>query len=335
MVGEEIMISTIHGQGNPAPTKTDPRILLGNHHRYLNFNQVLKEKFGERVYRVTLNAGLTCPNIDGTRAKGGCTFCNDDYLLANSWHKKQNLDEQMRYGIDYIKHRHGAGKFLAYFQNGTNTHAPAADLKKIFEESLRHENVVGLAISTRPDCLGRDVLDVLSELGEKTYLWVELGLQSAQNHILEKINRAHSVEEFAEAVHKLNERKILTCAHMILGLPEETPEEMLAGADFLNALPVSGIKIHNLFVTEYTALAKQYREGNYTPLTLEEYVTLCVDYVERLRPDIIIHRLNAHGPERLTVAPDWSINKMATVNAIHNELEKRDAWQGKKWAAKL
>lgn len=296
---------------------------------YLSFNEVLKQKFGERVYRVTLNSGLSCPNIDGTKAKGGCYFCNDDYLLAKSWHKRQELQSQLDYGVQYIQDRHGANKYLAYFQNGTNTHAAVPFLRPLFEEAIRYPGVVGLAISTRPDSLPEDVLDLLSELNEKTYLWVELGLQSAQNHILEKINRAHTVEEFSVAAEKLAKRNILNCVHMILGMPGETEDEMLAGADFINGLPVNGIKIHNMFVTKHTALEKWYKQGDYTPLTLDDYVRLCVDYLEHLRPDIVIHRLNAHGPARLTVAPEWSVNKLATVNAIHAEIARRGTRQGR------
>lgn len=298
------------------------------HLRYNSFNEHLKKKFGEKVFRVTLNAGMTCPNIDGTRAKGGCYFCNDDYLLAKSWHKQQPIPDQLDYGIDYIRERHGAKKLLAYFQNGTNTHAPAKILRELFFSVLERPEVVGLMISTRPDCLGNDVLDLLSELSEKTYLWIEMGLQSAQNHILKKINRAHTVEEFAVATHQLRERKILNCVHQIFGMPNETEEEMLSGIDFLNTLPIDGIKIHNLFVAKYTALAKWYHEGQYEPLTLENYVRLCVLSVARLRPDIIIHRLNAHGPARLTVAPEWSVNKLKTLTALHTEMERQNIYQG-------
>ena len=296
---------------------------------YLSLNTVLKEKFGQRVYRVTLNSGLSCPNIDGTRAKGGCYFCNDDYLLAHSWHKQQSIPDQLAYGAKYITERHGATKYLAYFQNGTNTHADVKILRPLFFDALTFPGVVGLAISTRPDCLNDDVLDLLSELNEKTYLWIELGLQSAQDHVLEKINRAHSVDEFAVATQKLAARKILNCAHVIIGMPDETEEEILAGTDFVNALPIDGIKIHNMFVTKHTVLEKWYKEGKYVPLELADYVRLCVDYLERLRPDMIVHRLNAHGPERLTVAPDWSVNKLATINAIHAEIARRETRQGK------
>lgn len=299
------------------------------HLKYNSFNEVLKNKFGEKVYRITLNSGLSCPNIDGTRAKGGCYFCNDDYLLAKSWHKQQPIADQIEYGIQYIQERHGANKYLAYFQNGTNTHASVDFLRPLFMDVLKYKEISGILISTRPDCLGEDVLDLLSEINKKTYLWVELGLQSPQNHILEKINRAHTVEEFTEATLNLKKRNILNCAHIILGMPGETHEEMINGVDYINNLPIDGIKIHNMFVTKYTTVAKWYKENEYKPLELEEYTQLCVDYLERLRPDIIIHRLNAHAPARLTVAPDWSINKLGTLNAIHAEIKLRNTWQGK------
>jgi uncharacterized protein len=300
------------------------------HLKYNSFNQLMKTKFGSKVYRITLNSGLSCPNIDGTRAKGGCYFCNDDYLLAKSWHKQQPIEDQLSYGIEYVKERHpNTHQFLAYFQNGTNTHAKADFLRPLFYKSIEPKEIVGLMISTRPDCLDNEILDLLSELNEKTYLWVELGLQSPQNHILEKINRAHTVEEFAAATEALHSRGILNCAHIILGMPDETPEEMIQGVDFINNLPVDGIKIHNMFVTEFTAMAKWYREGKYKALTLDEYAKLCVDYLERMRPDIVVHRLNAHAPARLTVAPEWSINKLGTLNAIHAEIVKRNTMQGK------
>lgn len=298
------------------------------HLRYNGFNELLKQEFGEKVYRVSLNLGLSCPNIDGTVAKGGCYFCNDDYLLAKSWHKRQELKAQWDYGIDYMRNRHGAEKFIAYFQNGTNTHAPVDLLAPVFREALELEGVVGMAISTRPDCLGEDILDLLSEINEKTYLWVELGLQSFDERVLQKINRAHSVEEFAKACERLHARGIRNCTHMIFGLPDDAPENILAHVKTFNTLPIQGIKIHNLFVTEHTPLAKWYRDGLYTPWTLEQYTQTCVDYLERLKPEVVIHRLNAHGPERLTVAPSWAINKLATMNALHVELEKRNAWQG-------
>ncbi len=297
-----------------------PQIMFP-HLRYNSFTELLKTRFGERVHRITLSAGQPCP--------GHCIFCNDEALLGKSWHKQQSIKDQINYGINYITWRHEAHKYIAYFQNGTNTNAPANILRPMFLDSIADERIAGLIISTRPDCLKDDVLDLLTELNERTYLWIEMGLQSPYNETLKRINRGHSVEDYVAALDRLKKRNILVCSHVILGLPGETREQILSGTTFINNLPLDGIKIHNLFVTKDTALVREYTEGRFQPMELPEYASLCVDYLERLRPDLIIHRLNAHAPDRLTVAPKWSVNKLATLNAIHDELEKRDTRQGR------
>lgn len=298
--------------------------------RYRPFHLEMKKIFGERIDRITLNAGLTCPNIDGTRAKGGCTFCQDASYLGKSFEEGTSLKEQLRHGIDYVKKRKPSARFFAYFQNGTNTYAPAAHLKMIYDEALSFPEIVGLILATRPDCLEGDILDLLAEMSRRTYLWVELGLQSHKNEVLRRINRGHTVEEFEEAVSQLHACQIQTCVHAILGLPGETTDDCIKKAHYLNRLPIGGVKIHNLVVFKDTVLERQYRAGLYSPMTLHEYAHCCVDFIENLRPNILVHRLNAHGPRSVTVAPEWSINKMATMNGIHDALEKRDTWQGKK-----
>jgi len=304
---------------------------LEMHSRYKAFHDEIKRQFGEKIFRVTVNAGMTCPNIDGTRAKGGCTFCQDASYLGASFEKGATVSQQIEQGMSYVGRRHGTEKFFVYFQNGTNTHAPVEVLRKLFDEALSFPNVAGLFIATRPDSLGNEVLDLLEEINSKTYLWIELGLQSHRNDILAAINRAHTVEEFEDGVRLLHQRKIRVGAHVILGLPQETDEDTIQKALTINRLPLEGIKIHNLVVFRKTVLEKQYHEGKYTPLSLEHYSKLCVDFLEHLRPDILIERLNAHGPREQTVAPEWSINKFLALNAVHAELEKRDTWQGKKY----
>ncbi|MBU0506870.1 MAG: TIGR01212 family radical SAM protein [bacterium] len=300
------------------------------HLKYNSFTEVLKKKYQTRIFKITLNAGLTCPNRDGKLSKRGCSYCNDDYLLAKSWHKQQPLMAQINYGRTYIQERHKAEKFFAYFQNGTNTYASIKILRKIFYTVLGSPDIVGMIIGTRADCLPENVLDLLSEINLKTDLWIDLGLQSTQNKILNKVNRGHSIDDFSVTVANLANRNIQTCAHIILGMPEETNQEALLGVNIINKLPIKGLKIHNMLVTKDTEMATWFEQGTYTPLSLEEYVTLCVDYLECLRPDIIIHRLNAHAPARLTVAPQWSINKLGTLNAIHKEIVRRGTWQGKR-----
>lgn len=299
------------------------------HLKYNSFNELLKKKFGQKINRLSLNLGLGCPHRDETNSLSGCLYCNEDSLLAKTWHKQQSLKEQIEYGKTYIKDRHNTDKYLAYFQNGSNTNAPAEKLYPLFKEAGSYDKIVGLVISTRPDCIDNDIIDMLSLLNSQTYLWVEMGLQSTQNRILKKINRGHTVEKFIKAVETLAQRDIKTCAHIIFGLPDETKEEILDGINLINKLPINGIKIHNLFVTKNTQLANWYEKKKYTPLSLKAYATLCVDYLERLRPDITIHRLNAHAPDRYTLAPKWSVNKWETLNAVHQEILKRDTFQGR------
>jgi uncharacterized protein len=299
------------------------------HLKYNSFTEVLKKKYQTRIFKITLNAGLTCPNRDGKLSTRGCSYCNDDYLLAKSWHKQQPLIDQINYGRTYIQERHNAEKFFAYFQNGTNTYASVKTLRNIFYTVLKSPDIVGMIIGTRADCLPESVLDLLSEINSKTDLWIDLGMQSTQNKILEKTNRGHSIEDFSLAINNLAQRNIQTCGHVILGMPEESIEEALQGVNIINKLPLNGLKIHNMLVTKDTELATWFAQGKYKPLSLKDYVDLCVDYIERLRPDIIIHRLNAHAPARLTVAPSWSVNKLGTLNAIHKELVRRETWQGR------
>lgn len=299
--------------------------------RYTAFHTEIKKQFGEKIFRVTVNTGMSCPNVDGTRAKGGCTFCQDASYLGSSFEKGASLSQQIQQGMDYVGTRHGTNKYFIYFQNGTNTHAPAKILRPLFNEALSFPGVVGLFIATRPDSLPPEILDLLEEFNAKTYLWVELGLQSHRNDVLAMMNRAHTVEEFEEGVETLHQRNIRVGTHVILGLPGETDNDVIEKAHTLNRLPLQGIKIHNLVVFKKTVLEKQFREGKYTPLSLEHYAKLCVDFLEYLKPDILIERLNAHGPRDQTVAPEWSINKFLALNAVHAELEKRDTWQGKKY----
>ena len=303
--------------------------------RYRAFYREVQKTFGERIFRVTINTGLTCPNVDGTRARGGCTFCQDVSYFGASFHEGLSVKEQLQTGMEYVRTRHQTARFFAYFQNGTNTYAPVSVLRKIYDQTLADSHIVGLMIGTRPDCLGPEVLDFLEELNKRTYLWLELGLQSHKNDVLKRINRAHTIGEFETAAANLDKRKIRTCAHVILGLPGESNADTVDKARFVNKLPVAGIKIHNLVVFKNTVLARHYREGQVPLQNLKEYAEACVDFLEHLRPDITVQRLNAHGPREITEAPEWSINKMATMNAIHDELERRDAWQGKKRGSRL
>ena len=300
--------------------------------RYRAFHTEMKKLFGSRVDRITINAGMTCPNIDGSKAKGGCTFCQDASFTGLTFYQNPKpLKEQIEEGMAYLKTRYPSQKFFVYFQNGTNTYAPPSRLRQMYEEALSFPEIVGLFISTRPDCFTEAHFDLLEELNQKTYLWVELGIPSHREEINRRLNRAHTLEDFENSVGELTQRGIRVCAHVILGLPGESPDEMQEKAAYFNRFPLSGIKVHNLVVFKDTVLEKQFLAGAYEPITLEDYAARCVDFLEYLNPNLMVQRLNAHGPKRITVAPDWSVNKLATLNAVHAELEKRDAWQGKKW----
>jgi uncharacterized protein len=308
--------------------------------RYSSINNALYERFGERVYKVSLESGLSCPNKDGTIGSSGCIFCNtDSYIPKTTIDGEQyainvgelTIGEQLETGIEYVKGRHGAKKVISYFQSGSNTHAAASTLKPIFEEAIDHPSVVGLAISTRPDCILDEHAELFDELSRKTFLWVELGLQSSHDSTLKLIERGHSVEQFVHASDLLKKFNIPICVHTILGLPGESLEMMLTTAKFLNEQDVWGAKIHNLHVLKDTKLEKMYRNGECNIPSLKEYACWVASFLETLNPNILIHRLNSHSPKRFTIAPEWSVNKLATFNEIEKQLKETDSWQGKRY----
>ncbi|MFH1653008.1 MAG: TIGR01212 family radical SAM protein [Pseudomonadota bacterium] len=304
--------------------------------RYNSLNDFLKVRFKERVYKIAVDANLGCPNFDGTIGKDGCSFCNLATLepvitkgASSSFLTSHNIQDQVKFGIEYGRKRHNAKKFIAHFQSGSNTYAPLARLESVWSESIEHPDIVGLAISTRPDTLSKACVELIHEFSKRTFVWVELGLQSANDSTLKAINRGHSVNCFLEAYDWLREYEIPTCAHVVLGLPGEEIEEFRETASFLNKHELWGVKIHNLHVLKDTLLEKKYADGKIKLPTLNEYSFWVRDFLEHLSERIIIHRFNSHSPRRFTIAPDWSINKLATLNAVHEELERHDSRQGK------
>lgn len=316
--------------------------------RYNSINGLLQRRFGERVYKVSLESGCGCPNWEGRGTKdegpsyeaggrrawnGGCIYCNPaSYYTATSpmgARENKGISEQLEEGIRYIRRRHQAKKVIAYFQSGSNTNAPAAKLAPIFNEAIGHPAVVGLAVSTRPDCVESEHVDMFSALSEKTMLWVEIGLQSAHNSTLDFIGRGHDVDSFSRACGALRDAGVPVCAHVILGLPGENHSMMIDTARFLNESGVWGAKIHNLHVLRGTRLEVLYDEGKVNLPSLEEYAGWVADFLEALDPKTVIHRVGSHGPRALTIAPGWSINNLAILNAVGEELERRDSRQGK------
>lgn len=295
---------------------------------YNSLSDFLKNKFGCKVFKVSLNAGLTCPNRDGAKGKGGCIYCSSEPMMPLNYDHKMGIREQLCQGIEYIKQRHNAEKFIAYFQTNTNTYAPVSKLKKFYEDAIAHPDVVGLAVSTRPDCVNHEILDLLAKLAKEKFLWLEMGLQSSNNKTLELINRCHTADNFADAVKMANERGIRVCAHVILGLPGETKEEMLATARFLANLNIWGVKLHHLHIHKGTKLEEMYMRQETKPLELEEYANLAVDFLQEIPEDVIIHRLCGDTSRRFLVAPDWSINKFVILDNIHKILKQRNSYQG-------
>ncbi len=298
--------------------------------RYYAFSRFLRERFGAKVYRVTIDAGFTCPNVDGSVAVGGCVYCDNRSFSPNRRLPRATVREQVRRGIEILQRRYQADKFLAYFQAATNTYAPAEKLKKLYDEALEHPQIVGLAIGTRPDCVPDDILDLIESYARDRYVCLELGLQTMHDRSLDWMNRGHHFDAFVDAVQRCQGRGLDLCAHVILGLPGESREDMLATADALAGLPVDAVKIHNLHVVKDTPLEKMYERGEARMFERDEYVQIVCDFLEHLRPEMVIHRLSGDAPPDYLVAPLWCLDKPALLRAIHEELERRDSWQGKK-----
>lgn len=298
--------------------------------RYRDLNSYLKEIYGERVQKIPLDAGLNCPNRDGTISTKGCIYC--DRRGAGTGAMKErglSIKEQLKAGIIWARRRYGARKFISYFQSYTNTYAPVHHLKELYDSALIDPGVVGLSISTRPDCVNEETMDLLVSYKKKYMVWLELGLQSAHDRTLNLINRGHDVRCFEHAVELAHKKDIDVCAHIILGLPGEDRYHMIGTARYLSSLPVSGVKIHLLYVTKGTELARIYARGDIRCLEMDEYGELVVEFLENLRPDIIIHRLTGDPPLHELIAPLWARRKREVLSLIKRKLEQKDTYQGK------
>ena len=295
--------------------------------RYNAFSGELKRTFGCRVHRISVDAGFTCPNRDGTVGTGGCIFCGGSGSGSFGINRGAPVAVQIEEGKEVMVRKYKARKFIAYFQSYSSTYGPLELLRSIYDEALGVKDVVGLIVGTRPDCISAETLDLLAEYASRTYFWLELGLQSPLDRTLELINRGHDFAMFASAVERCKQRGAKVCAHVILGLPGETRGEMLATPSILNDLGVDGVKVHLLHVMRGTALAEIYEKGEVRLLGRDDYVGLVCDFLERLDPRISIQRLTGDGGREL-VAPAWSLAKFEVLNAIDTELERRGTRQG-------
>lgn len=295
---------------------------------YYSLNAYMHQQFHEKVYKVTLDGGMTCPNRDGTIGSRGCIFCSAGGSGDFAGDRNLSITEQIDSQIRQIRAKRPVKHFVAYFQAYTNTYATPAYLRRIFTEALSHPCVVALSIGTRPDCLGLEILDLLEELNQIKPVWVELGLQTIHENTARYIRRGYPLNCFEKAVTNLHTRKIQVIVHLILGLPNETKKEVLESIGYLNTLPISGIKLQLLHVLKGTDLASDYLEGKFQVMIQEEYLDLVTDCVRHLRPDIVIHRLTGDGPKDLLIAPLWSGAKRNVLNQLHHRMSVLGIRQG-------
>ncbi len=297
---------------------------------YYSLNQFLKERFGERVQKIPLDAGFTCPNRDGTKGRGGCIYCNALGSGTGALKEGLSIREQMLKGMEWGARRYRARKFIAYFQAFSNTYAPLEVLRARYEEALIDARVVGLAVGTRPDCITEEIARLLASYKKRGLLvWVELGLQSVHNTTLARINRGHTFEDFLTALEILKRQDLLVCVHLILGLPGEGPLEMLETVKTLASLPVDGVKFHELYVVKGSALERLYRAGKYQPLSQGEYADLVAEALAHLPPQVVIQRLTGDPRPGELVAPAWAADKSGTRKLIEEILKQRSLYQGK------
>jgi radical SAM protein (TIGR01212 family) len=296
--------------------------------RYNAFSEELKKTFGCKVQRLSVDAGFTCPNRDGSLGTGGCIFCGGKGSGSYGILREADVAGQLEHAKEVMVRKYKAQRFLAYFQSFSNTYAPVAQLERLYDQALAVPDVVGLIVGTRPDCLPEETLDLLAGYARRCYFWLELGLQSHLDRTLAAIGRGHDLAAFNQALAGCQHRGIRVCAHVILGLPGESRQEMLEGAEFLNAAGVDGVKLHLLHVMRGTRLAQQYAAGEFRVLDRDEYVGLVCDYLERLDPRIVVHRLTGDGNRADLVSPLWSLQKFEVLNLIDHELERRGSGQG-------
>ncbi len=295
---------------------------------YRDYKTYLIERFGCRVHKITIDAGLTCPNRDGTVGTGGCIYCNARGSGTGAFARGISIRDQILGAIGYLRKRYKAKKFLAYFQSFSNTYAPLDHLEKLYEEALSVEDIVGLTIGTRPDCINDEILDYLQWLAKRWYVSLEYGLQSAHDRTLKLINRGHGVKEFISAVEATKNRNIDICVHVILGLPGETEADMLDTARFLSNMDINSVKIHLLYVVKNTILEKWYKSGKYRCLTREEYVKIVSNFISLLPPNVVIQRLTGDPHRHELVAPSWALEKHKNLIEIIDYMKEKKLYQG-------
>ncbi len=301
------------------------------HARYNTYGLWLKQHFGSRAYKVSVDGGFTCPNRDGLVARGGCTYCNNDSFRARGVTARDSIEKQVQNGVAFLSRRYQAEKFLVYWQHYTNTYASVERLHDVYMRSLSVDpRVVGISIGTRADCVEDEKLDMLRELARTHFVSLEYGLESIYDSTLQRLNRGHDLACYEDAVRRTRERGLPICTHVILGFPWETREEMLAYTNYLNRLSINFLKIHHLHVVRNTALGRDYLANPFRTFGYVEWIGFVCDFLERLSPDIVVQRLYGWAPDDDLIAPRWDKSKAEILRDIQGELERRDSWQGKK-----
>ena len=296
--------------------------------RYHTLDYYYKQRFNEKIFKVSLNAGFSCPNIDGTIGYGGCIYCSKTGSGEFAGNKEDSLEKQFHEIKNKMHKKWPQAKYIGYFQARTNTYAPVDKLKSLYETILKQDNVIGLNIATRPDAITNECLDYLEKLNKKTYLTIELGLQTTNKNTSILINRCHTLECFENMVQELRKRNIDVVVHIINGLPYETKEDMINTVKYINKLDIQGIKIHMLSILKNTKLEKVYNEQPFNVLTIEDYVDIVIEQLEYLRPEIVIHRITGDPKKDDLIEPKWLVKKFCVLNDIDKEMVKRDTYQG-------
>lgn len=299
--------------------------------RYNDYTSVLKTKFAERVQKITINAGFTCPNRDGNKGWGGCTYCNNQTFSPQYCNPEKSVLTQLEEGIQFFHHKYQAQKYIVYFQSYTNTYGELSHLIDLYEQALSHPKVIGLVVGTRPDCVEDKLLSYFADLSKNKYVMIEYGVESTSNDTLKFINRGHTYEEAEESIIKTAEKGVFTGAHIILGLPTEDKEMILSHAVNLSKLPLTAIKMHQLQLIKGTKMASQYEENPelFHLYNADEYINLAIDFVERLNPQIAIERFVSQSPKNLLIAPEWGLKNFEFVDKIQKRLLFRNAFQGR------
>lgn len=299
------------------------------HQIYNDYGAWMRRQFPFRVQKISIDAGFSCPNRDGHISHGGCTFCDNRTFNPSYCQPSKSITEQITEGKEFFRHKYPDMKYLAYFQAFSNTYATLDTLQRRYEEALSAEDVVGIVIGTRPDCVSDEILNYLESLNQQTFMIVEYGIESVSDDTLCRVNRGHNFECSRRAIIETHNRGILTGAHIILGLPDESAEDNVRQANIISALPIDILKLHQLQIIRGTQLAAEYERQPFNLYTADEYIDLCRRYIERLRPDMVLERFVSQSPKELLVAPKWGLKNYEFANRFINYMKRMDSWQGK------